>query len=442
MNPLMTTVLATTLVGGAVLGSSRPAAAAGAESADLVLGLDQALQLARTRNRTLTVEKARLAQAQTNVEQAWSSLFPTVAAQGKYSHNYKEFVFDLSPPGMPGSQRLLIQPKEQLDAAVSFTAPIIAPAAYPALRAVKAGVRGAEAGFKAAEAGLLLNVAQTFYAASIADEVVLARQSNVAVAKATLGNAQARFDAGTVTKVDLDRAQLALVRAEQGEREARLGQERTYRALATLIQERRPFKVKFETVVPQKHDERELDLALKLRPEFSALQASAESAASEANAQGWRWAPTLSAFGNARKFNYDNFARDRYSWAVGGQLDWLLFDGGTRDAARHQARARAAEAQANAEVLRDTIRDDLADGNRQLETKQRGAEAAERSVALAKEALDLVRVQYEAGSVTQVDLLQAQDQLVSAQEALAQAHYDVAAADLSLRHAAGTFPGK
>jgi multidrug efflux system outer membrane protein len=150
----------------------------------------------------------------------------------------------------------------------------------------------------------------------------------------------------------------------------------------------------------------------------------------------------LSAFGNARKFNYDNFARDRYSWVVGGQLDWLIFDGGTRDAARHQARARAVEAQARAEALRDTIRDDLADGNRALETKQRGAEAAERSVALAKEALDLVRVQYEAGSVTQVDLLQAQDTLVSAQEALAQAHYDVAAADLFLRHAAGTFPGK
>ena len=438
----MKTLVKTALVGASLLGgltmgaAGAPRPAAAAEGADLVLGLDQALQLARTRNRTLTVEKAKLAQAQTNVEQAWSSLFPTVAAQGKYTHNYKEVALQF------GAEQLLLQPSEQLDAAISFTAPILAPAAYPALRAVKAGVRGAEAGFKATEAGLLLNVAQTFYAASIADEVVLARQSNVGVAKATLGNAQARFDAGTVTKVDLDRAQLALVRAEQGEREARLGQERTYRALATLLQEPRPFKVRIENVVPQKHDERELDLALKLRPEFAALQATAESAESEANANGWRWAPTLSAFGNARKFNYDNFARDRYSWAVGGQLDWLLFDGGTRDAARHQARARAVEAQARAEALRDTLRDDLADGSRALETKQRGAEAAERSVALAKEALDLVRVQYEAGSVTQVDLLQAQDTLVSAQEALAQAHYDVAAADLFLRHAAGTFPAK
>ena len=39
-----------------------------------------------------------------------------------------------------------------------------------------------------------------------------------------------------------------------------------------------------------------------------------------------------------------------------------------------------------------------------------------------------MRTQYEAGSVTQVDLLQAQDSLVAAQEALAQAHFDVAVA--------------
>ncbi len=120
----------------------------------------------------------------------------------------------------------------------------------------------------------------------------------------------------------------------------------------------------------------------------------------------------------------------------------MLFDGGARDAQRHLTAAQAEETAARAEVLRDSIRDDLADGRRNLETKQQGVSVAERSVALATEALGLVRVQYEAGTVTQVDLLQAQDALVASQESLAQAHYDLAAADLALRHAAGTFPPK
>jgi len=53
-----------------------------------------------------------------------------------------------------------------------------------------------------------------------------------------------------------------------------------------------------------------------------------------------------------------------------------------------------------------------------------------------------VRVQYEAGTATQVDLLTAQDSLVAAQEALARAHYDIAIADLNLRRASGTLPGR
>jgi outer membrane protein TolC len=400
------------------------------------LTLDQALTQARKRNRTMSVERARLLQAQTNVEQGWAALFPTVGAQGKYTRNYKEVELNFGGPP------LLLQPANQLDFVVSATAPIIAPAAYPALQALKAGARASEASFAVAEANLLVSVANTFYLASIADEVVLARQSNIQVARATLQNAKTRHEAGTVTKVDLDRAELAMVRAEQMEREARNGQAKTYRALATLIQETRPFKVAVQPVPPELHDERELDLALKLRPEFRLLEESTRAAEAQANAHAWRWAPTLSAFGNYRRFNYDNFVRDRYSWAAGAQLDWVLFDGGTRDAQRHYASAQAAESRARAEVLRDTIRDDLADGRAQLETKQKGLEAAERSVALARSTLELVRVQYEAGTVTQVDLLQAQDALVAAQEALAQAHYDVAAADLLLRRAAGTFPPK
>ena len=91
-------------------------------------------------------------------------------------------------------------------------------------------------------------------------------------------------------------------------------------------------------------------------------------------------------------------------------------------------------------MLRENIRDDLANGRSLLETKQHALESASAPSRWPSETLELVRTQYEAGSVTQVDLLQAQDALVGAQEALAQAHYDVATANLSLRRAAGTFP--
>src|SRR5262249_38783307 len=145
-------------------------------------------------------------------------------------------------------------------------------------------------------------------------------------------------------------------------------------------------------------------------------------------------------FGNVRRFNYDNFAFNNYSWAAGLQLDWVIYDGGARDAQRHLAAAQQQEAEARASLLRDSIRGDLYNGRNLPQTKLQALDAATRSVTLAQETIDLVRTQYEAGSVTQVDLLQAQDGLVSAQESLAQAHFDVAVADLSLKRAAGTFP--
>jgi outer membrane protein TolC len=440
-------IIAAALVLGALAFDLVPRAALAAGAAPVELTLDQALAMARKRNRSMVVERARLAQAQTNLEQAWSALYPTVTAQGKYTHNDSPANLQLpilNAAGMPvGVSSLTVQPQEQLDGTVNANMPLIAPPAYPALEAVKSNVRAAEANYEVSETQLLFSVAQAFYAAASADEVLVARRSSVDVARATLENARTRFSAGTVTKVDVDRAELALMRAEQQQREAITGREQAYRALATLIQAEGPFHVLTPAAATAgKVDVQSIDIVLHLRPEFRALEETARSAESQRRAYAWRWAPTLSAFGLARRFNYKNFAGHDYAWAVGAQLDWVLYDGGTRDSQRHLAAAQADEALARAEVLRDSINDDLANGQRSLDTKQKAVETAERSVTLARETLDLVRVQYEAGSVTQVDLLQAQDGLIAVQDSLAQAHFDVAIAELTLRRTAGTFPGK
>ena len=107
-----------------------------------------------------------------------------------------------------------------------MTAPLLVPAAYPALEAVKTSVKAAEAGFETSQADVLVAVARSFLAAAVSDEVLVARGSAIEVARATMKNAQTRQNAGTVTKVDVDRAGLGLVRAEQGERGARCGRGR------------------------------------------------------------------------------------------------------------------------------------------------------------------------------------------------------------------------
>ncbi len=435
-------------------------AAAQADTATGELTLDQTLALARKNNPDLVVDKAKLAEAETAVDQAWTVLFPTVSGQVKYTRNNAQAGFPTSlfssagaagttgtamtgaggsaPPGL-----LTLQPYNQWDFGVTATQPIIAPAAYPALDAVKANYGSAQAGYEVSDANVLVAAARAFLACAAADEVREAQRSSISLAQATLKNAETRQAAGTVTKVDVDRAQLALVRAEQADREAAFGQEQTYRTLATLLQTNHPFKVSTRFSSGPLPDANDVASALHLRPEFRALELSEKSYDAQRKAQAWRWAPTISAFGNARYFpGYYNFALEHYAWSVGAQADWVLFDGGSRDAQRHLASAQLAEARAQAEVLRQSIRDDLANGRSQLDTKRHGLEAAQRSVDLANETLELVRVQYTAGTATQLDLLQAQNAVVAARLALVQARFDVAAADLALRYSAGTFPPK
>jgi outer membrane protein TolC len=417
------------------------------------LTMDEALAMAKHANKNLVVERARLAAAHTNIEQAWAALFPVVTAQGKYTRNYKNATIDFGklleslgvPPPMATTgtaspdEIVTILKQNELDATINATMPLIAPAAYPALDAVKKGYGSSAADFEASEDTILYSVAQTFYAAAVSDEVLLVRESAINVAQATLDNSQSRFSAGTVTKVDVDRAELALVRAKQGELDARYAREQSYRALATLIQADGPLKaVPPERLPPP--GETDLELALHLRPEFRSVILSQEAFDAQRRARAWQWAPTLSAFGKANIGNYVGFTGDKYAWSVGAQLDWTLFDGGTRDAQRHLAAAQAAQAAAQAAVLTDSIRDDLANNRSLLETRREGIKSAQRGADLAAETLDLVRSQYEAGTVTQIDLLNAQDNLVIAQESLAEARFNAAIADLALRRSAGTFP--
>jgi outer membrane protein TolC len=426
-------VLATLIATAVGLGAARAGAAEGALPE---LTLEQALARAKQRNWNLAAEKSRLAQAQTAIESAWSLLLPNIAAQGKYTRNYAEVQFGTAA----GS--LLVQPVNQLDGAISFQAPLIVPAAYPGLKAVKANVSASEASYEVSEDNVLFSVAQTFYAAAVSDQVLVARQSNIDVAKATLANAQTRLAAGTVTKVDVDRAELALVRNQQLFLEARHGRDQSYRALRTLIGAQHEMFVVAapETPAAPPAEKDDLPNVLKLRPEFRALEMTAKAADLNRITDGLKWSPSISAFGNARRFNYQNFHFDNYSWAVGLQLDWVIYDGGARDAQRHTAAAQLSEANARAQALSENISDDLANGRSLFATKQSALQAATRAVTLATETLELVRTQYEAGTVTQVDLLQAQDYLVGAQEALAQARFDLAVADLTFRRASGTFP--
>ncbi len=443
--------------------------------AERALTLDEALRIARQRSRDLAAARSRREQAEAGVEQAWAALLPTVSAQGRYTHNYKQVELDTAAfnQGVLNlanaiqntttndveraaladfQQRLtanapspvVIQQQNQLDGVLQATVPLVVPSAYLGLSAARRGSEAAAATLDASDATVLLQVAQVFYGVAGADELLVARRHAVEVARKTTADAQSRLESGVANRVELQRAQVALLRAEQAVVEAADVRAQAQRGLATLLDLREPFRVDpgqgpRELSTPAEdlaHD------ALRLRPEVIALDRNIAALDAQAKAAGWRWAPSLSAFGNYRAFNYRGFSGDRYSWAVGAQLDWLLYDGGARDSQRHAAAAQRRENEARLALLRDTVVDEIANGQSSVNTKRQALNTAQQSFDLSQQTLELVRAQYEVGTATQLDLLQAQDSLVTAEVGVAQARFDLALAALSLQRSAGLFPRK
>jgi outer membrane protein len=150
----------------------------------------------------------------------------------------------------------------------------------------------------------------------------------------------------------------------------------------------------------------------------------------------------VSGFGRFAAGNYTGFSGKEYSVAVGVEADWLLYDAGQRDAARHTAEAQQRQAELQLAQLHDTINDDIDKASRELKTKRDALRTAEKAVALSQETLGLVRAQHDAGTATQLDLLTAQDNLAGAEAAVAQARFDLALGQLQLERNAGTFPPK
>lgn len=452
-------------------------ASAGLAHADRTLTIDEAISLARAHNRDLRAARERIAIANAGVEQARAALMPTVVLQGKYTHNYKEVDFDVGALLAPtlgladairtttdnaaqaaaiaavedqtraafvGQPPVVIQKQEELDGVVSATVPVIAPSTYFALSAAKRSRDATEATYQVSEANVLVAVAQAYFAAGGTDELVVARRDAVTVATETFDVAKARVAAELANQVESTRAETALVRAQQDLAEAENTRAAAYRALATLLGTKEPIAVHGADALPAEPGAVDalVSDARAHRPELTAEHATIAAAEASERASVWRWSPTLSAFGNLRLQNYAGFSGDKYAWAIGLELDWMVFDGGVRDAQRHVAEAQRREAEARLELVADSVSDDVANAHGSLATKRKGVGSAQRAVELARETLRLVRAQYEAGTAKQLDVLQAQDVLVSAEVGLAQAHFDVELADLQLRRAAGAFPGR
>ena len=304
--------------------------------------------------------------------------------------------------------------------------------------------------YQTAVADTVLDVEIAYDDVLLAEQQITVQEASVDLLTQELSDTRRRFEAGTVPRFNVLRAEVELANARPRLIRARNSFRIAKNNLANLLGFNVP-KETFEDIPlnlsgklqaePYPLDlAHAIDLALKRRTELGSLRkAQALRAEDVVNAKAG-YKPGVEAFAGYDIHNsmlHSDLSYELHGWITGVQVTWNLFDG-------FLTRGRVKEATARFE--RAGI--ELDDTGRRIELEVRTArsnfieaqdvlESQKKVVEEAQEALRLARSRYEAGTGTQLDVLSAQTALTEARTTEIQALHDYSVARSRLQRAVG-----
>ncbi|MGE4182725.1 MAG: TolC family protein [Limisphaerales bacterium] len=296
-----------------------------------------------------------------------------------------------------------------------------------AVRSARSVKEVAVLNYQTALLNTFLDVRLAYYLALLAQEQIAVQEASVKLLERELLDNQRRFDAGTVPRFNVLRAEVELANARPRLIRARNAWRNGKTRLAYLLGYRVPDAAKED--VPLALSDRleaspfEVDLEEALaaaqdrRTELKSLRASEKLRKEGVVTARAGQLPSLQAFagyGARRAIFGESLDSELHGWNAGVQATWNIWDG-------RQTRGRIVEAKALAEQTEIQIED----AERQVSVEVRTAysnlvearevlESQKKVVEQADEALRLATVRAEAGSGTQLDVLSAQTALTEA----------------------------
>lgn len=292
----------------------------------------------------------------------------------------------------------------------------------------------------------LFAVRSKFYAVLLAKKKISVAEQSLNLLEEQLKTVKDRYDAGTLSKFDLLRAEVALANGKP-----------------PLIRARNQFRISIEelrqvmgfttasTQIPEflgelTYEPTEIDLVSALesaranRPELQQLHRLEEAADRSVQAAKGNYWPSLGvgAGYQVKKSSMDNdLNRTRDGWSATVQGSWAIFDG--MATAGKVAQARSAFEQSKLATAEEQLAIDV-EVRRAQSALQEAAELVTASKAVveqAEESVRLAKARFAAGTATQLDVLQSQVDLTQARTNEVEALYNHTVALASMRKAMG-----
>jgi outer membrane protein len=402
------------------------------------LDLKTAIGFAIENNFAIRQARERIRQQEGVVVEVRAREIPNVAASGTYQLNDKEI-----STTVPASDRAW---------AVSVTASqalFAGGGIHSSVKSAKLAREAAVLDLKSVINDSLLSVRTAYYFVLLSREKIKVQESNLELLQQQLKTTNDRFEAGTVSSFEKLRAEVAVANAKvpliTARNDYRLAIEALRQALGFTTNKEEYLRKTPDFIGTLAYTPVTFDLqsafasAHNTRPDLQRLEkltAAREQLVTAARAD---YYPDLALVGgyDMRKGATNRLMDSRDGLFVGLQSQWNIFDGRATTGRVMQARSLLeqtkltfSEAQLAAEV---EVRRAYSSWQEATEL----ADASQRVVAQAEEAVRLANARYSAGTSTQLDVLQVQVDLTTARTNQIQAYYNYNVAVAELRRAMG-----
>lgn len=329
----------------------------------------------------------------------------------------------------------------------SFTATAIQPitgllAIYQQYHVGDLGVDVAEIQRKATQRDVGFRVIEGYYRLLQAERLAEVALTSVNQLQAQLKLANSFHDAGTVSKDDVLRAELALASAKQRVIQTRAQVSLSRSRLATLMGlspateiDAVPLAAEPNVTIDTAIDRAE-SKALTERVEVAQVEKQIAQSRSNANLAWLKLMPQVSLVGSYMHNEGSAFQQINSAF-VGGTLSWDVWDWGSNIAGVKEANAHVREAKIARQKLEDEIRLEVREAFLNLGSAKEGLDVAKAAVSSAEEHYRLVLKRYEANTTTSFDVVDAESLLTQARAQLQTSTYDFLVARAALRRATG-----
>lgn len=378
---------------------------------------------------------------QEKLTQGRSLLLPSINLTANSTYNDTSIEYRGAGPVSSGSRY------KSNGYAVNLTQPLFRQQNWIAYSQAELQVVQSDAQFRNAQQELILRVTQAYFDELVAREGVrLAATQKVAISE-QLEQAKRNFEVGSATITDTYEAQSRYDLVNAQEIAANSNLEVKVNSLQQLINAEpgalRSLGSQFKPEPPQPPNmEKWLEAAQQSNPQLAVAHAAAELAEKEVARNRGGHYPTLDLVANhSENFSHGgNFGvgNDTRNTAVGVQFNMSLFQGGATNSRWREAAANRDRAQADLENTRRNVNLQtrqaylgVVDGIAQVQALQQALKSAESLLQASK-------LGQEVGLRTNLDVLNAQQQLYTIQRDLYQAQYGYLINQLRLKAATGT----